>query len=265
MTSLPRLSSFVFPGLACLCVVATRPLLADVKPGGSPANAPAKADDLPKPAPRGDDAGHVAMADVPPFLGLFGSADLLAKVGFRSEVGRYIDFKAEADNVLTAKGTGVRFAQVPPEVPGRRWIEVTALGSGVGGNGMRLLTKGASKGNIERIIIQSSQTPPMEVPLNSMTSSMPLNAPGGPAGSSLNSDVKHLGHERVTVPLGTFETEHWMVSSEHDHLLEIWTTTDPKVPFTGVVQMRTDKGLAVAEKVGSNAEPSISVPPKNGQ
>jgi hypothetical protein len=227
------------------------------------AAAPAKLagkEELPKALPRKGET-PITPSDMPPYLGIFGSADLIAKVGFRGKAGSYIEYKLESKVKEAGSAHGLRLAQVEPEVPGARWIEMTSKGPGVEGSGLRLLTRGNGKGNIERLVAQSPQAPPLELPLNALTTTAPIAAPTGASGESLLSDVKHIGHEKVEVPLGKFETEHWLIAEKPR--LEIWTTKDERVPFIGAVKMLTEEGWAYAAKAGTDATAIISAPGSN--
>jgi hypothetical protein len=154
----------------------------------------------------------------------------------------------------------MRITQVGPETPGARWIEMTTVGTTLANAGVRMLARGVGTGNIERLIVQSSQGIPFELPLRSLTSDMPMVMPGAPPGTTVLTQVKHIGREKVTVPIGTFMTEHWLVATTPKKL-EFWTTGDEKIPFIGLVKMGVDDGIAVATKVGTDANPSIPLPP----
>jgi hypothetical protein len=206
---------------------------------------------------------HIAPSELPPFFGIFGSADLIAKVGFRGDVGSYIEFQLDAGNPAARGATGLRLAQVGPPVAGARWIEMITIGGKGDGSGIRMLSRGLERGNVERLLAGAASLPATELPLDAMSADLPIAQPGGEAGSTLLSDVKHLGSETVEVPLGKFKTEHWLVARTPKSM-EIWTTTDPKVPFTGAVKMLTRDGLAVARKVGTDATATILPAPGAG-
>jgi hypothetical protein len=201
------------------------------------------------------------VTKLPPFFGVFGSADLIAKVGFRGKAGSYIEYEAIPNSPEAGTGKGLRIAQVAPDVAGGRWLEVTGLGQGAEGVGLKLFAKGEAVGNVKRIIVESPQLPPMEMPLDSLSTDMPIGMPGGDSGDSLLSDAKYLGSEKITVPVGTFQAEHWLVSSKQGHRLEVWTTKDQRIPFTGCIRMLTTQGTVRAVKVGTDAVGTITVPP----
>ncbi len=195
---------------------------------------------------------------LPPFLGIFGSADLISKAGFRGHAGSYIEFRTESKTGADA-AHGMRIAQVGPDVPGGRWIEISPLNTDpVGSGALLLFGRGLASGNVSRIVLQAPGGMPLEVPVRNLTSSLASPISGAPAGSSVLESAKDLGPEKVKVPLGTFTAEHWVVGAKPK--LEIWTTSDERVPFSGAVKMLTSDGVLVATQVGTDAKATVVVP-----
>jgi hypothetical protein len=65
----------------------------------------------------------------------------------------------------------------------------------------------------------------------------------------------------VTVPLGTFACDHWVVElPRRKERMDVWTTKDERVPFNGAVKMVSPTGTALARKVGTDASARIAVP-----
>src|SRR6185312_6090495 len=138
------------------------------------------------------------LKGIPPFFGMFGSAEMIAKLGFHSKPGSYIEYQ------LTGGGAGMRIAEVGPAVAGARWIEITArVPEMAETQGMRFLARGEKDGNIERFVVHVSGMPPME---------MPMEAVGRAGGSGISGvsahmlgPMKSVGHEKITTPIGEFE------------------------------------------------------------
>jgi hypothetical protein len=203
-------------------------------------------------------APAATLVKLPPFFGLFGSEEMIAKYGFRSRPGTYIDYDIDPKAKTVGNGHGFRMAEVGPPVPGARWIEMTSLSPGLVGQGMRILTRGEKAGNIERLIARAGGMPPMEFPLDSAS----LDAIAGSSKdlSSLTLPGKVVGKETVTTPLGKFTTDHWVIPIEKGRALEFWITQDEKIPFTGIVKMINDEGTVIAAKMGTDGTASIPVP-----
>lgn len=225
------------------------------------ANSKAAAAEKPplKPLSRSTEAAET-LKKLPPFMGLFGTEEMIAKTGFRSRPGTFVEFAADP-NVKTA-GTdhSFRLAEVGPAVPGGRWIEMVTTSSSFGGQGVRMLTRGEKNGNIERIIARAGGMPPMEFPLDTVN----IQAIGGGTKgiSDLTLPAKMVGKEVVTTPLGKFNCDHWVIDVGRGHRLEFWFTDDEKIPFSGLVKLINDEGTVLASKVGTNATESIQVPPR---
>lgn len=244
------------------------PLLVAARAEAAPRAAPVPAGDahdddaLPNAAPRGTEAK--ANPALPPYMGIFGPQELIEKVGFRSVVGRYVEYKLTTKTSGGAKVASMRLQEVGPAVRGARWIEMIATPDGVGPAGMRMLGRGEKNGNLERIIARAPDFPPLEFPIDAVTiDSMPGFVPGPDAttGETMMGTLKLAGKETITVPLGKFETSHWVLANEKQKF-EFWTTTDPRIPFTGAVKIETADGTAEAVKVGTDAQAVVPVPGK---
>jgi hypothetical protein len=215
----------------------------------------------PKPLTQAQSAAET-IKKLPPFLGLFGTEEMLAKHGFRSRPGTFVDFEVDPNSKPRGAGQehGYRLAEVGPAVPGGRWIEMVSTSSGIGQQGIRILTRGDKSGNLERMIGRAGGLPPMEFPLDTVS----IEAIGGGVKglTDLSLPAKLVGKEVVTTPLGKFNTDHWVVDVGRGHRLEFWFTDDEKIPFSGMVKMVNDEGSVLAAKVGTNATETIAVPPR---
>jgi hypothetical protein len=205
--------------------------------------------DLPKAAPGGE--GTSRVAELPPYFGFFGPPQLVAKTGVRGKVGSWVEFGATG----AGEGTHLRMQQVAPEVRGGRWIEVVAEQGGQPGLAMRLLARGDGTGNVERFLFQGPGLAPLELPLSVGVVSMDKQAPGS---LPVSGDVKMGGRESITVPLGTFAATRWIITEDKE-ITEIWTTDDPKVPFTGMLRMKNKDGAIEAVGAGADAQPKIKL------
>jgi hypothetical protein len=216
--------------------------------------------DAPLPKAISQDAQTDLAKKLPPFFGLFGTTEFIAKMGFRSKVGRFIEYQIEPKGQASPPNQSLRIAEVGPEVKGARWIEITAQSQGLEGQGLRILTRGEKEGNIERLIVRAGGMPAMEFPLESM------GLEGGSGAFTMTNEMlgeaKHLGKETITVPIGQFVTDHWLIEGKQKKKLELWVTAEDRVPFVGIVKMTTDQGFAVASKVGTEAVAAIPVPPR---
>ncbi len=237
------------------------PLSSGAKPTASGSDA-----QPPLPAPLATGAGtKVSRSQIPAFLALFGPATLIEKTGFRTAVGRWIEYRLlNAASGGASSGT-LRIQEVGPRIPGEHWFEM--LGDTGGGMSarIRMLTRGTRDGNVRRLIAQIPGFTTLELPLDSVTAS-PLS-PGSPTGTlslgqALHAVATKVGHGFVVVPLGKFECDHWVVKNGEARV-DFWTTTDEKVPFIGAVKIGSPQGDAVAAKVGTDAVAQIAVPPKS--
>ncbi len=241
-------------------VLLALPALAAPLMSMSPAAAP-KLPPLPQPLPRGD---HVSPSTMPAFLGMFGPAALVQKTGFRSSPGRWLEYALTNTASPGMPAATMRLQEVGPPLAGARWIEVlTDAGGGVSA-GIKMLVRGLKDGNVERLIASMPSFPTMELPLASATfSKKGASGPGQPLGLSQASVgvPQKVGRETVVVPLGKFECTHWVVTGAGQKI-EIWTTTDRRVPFIGAVKMTGNGGIALLSKVGTHALAKIPVPPR---
>lgn len=200
-------------------------------------------------------------SSLPAFLGFFGPAALIEKTGFRSVPGRWISFDL-------APGASMRLQEVAGAPQGSRWIELLAETGGATSNGVRLLARGPADGNVTRLIASMPGFPALEFPLDSGALSLDdedASVPSGPIDTAAFAFGKPrlAGRESLTVPLGTFACDHWVVELPgRKERMEVWTTKDERVPFTGAVKMVSPTGTALARKVGTDASARIAVPPR---
>lgn len=235
---------------------------AQTKPMPSPAPAAkassaAKASPAPLPKPvQQKQAGEDPAKDLPPFLGLFGPVELIQQTGFRSQIGRWIEYRLDGDPNQGQSGT-MRIQEVGPAERGARWIEVLASTEGVSGTGLKLLTRGERNGNLERLVARAPGLAALELPLDSV--SITSLAGGMTGGNTALGELRKVGKETLELPIGRFDTEHWTLDSGRA-VTHYWITRDPKIPFTGIVKMENVEGTATAVQFGSNAVGQIPMP-----
>jgi hypothetical protein len=199
---------------------------------------------------------------LPAFLGFFGPAALVEKTGFRSAPGRWISFD------LSQGGAAMRLQEVAGGPPGARWVELLAEVGGTSNTGVKILARGLADGNVERLVASMPGYPALEFPLEGGTVSLGEDeedgrVPSGPidTGAFAFGTPRLAGRESVTVPLGTFVCDHWVVELPgKKERMEVWTTKDDRVPFNGAVKMVSPTGTALARKVGADATVRIAVP-----
>lgn len=258
--------------LTCLVVslLASGPSFAQNKASGaSPqktaprptANAEVDDSDLPKPFKAPD---AVSKEGIPAFLGIFGPVELIAKSGFNSAPGKWIEYEllSLAATELAGSNT-MRIQEVGPTPRGSRWLEMLVTTEEAGTAGVRMLVKGESDGNVERVIAKAPQMPPIEFPVSSADfSGLSLGASTSPDGSgemTRGGVLRHVGQEKIKVPLGTFLCEHWVLDNG-ERQFDFWLATDQSIPFIRAVKFTTEEGTAVATKTGTDAKATILVP-----
>lgn len=241
---------------------------AAAKPGPKPAEEPV-------PKARKPSAHKQPEAKLPSFLSMLGPVSLVRQVPLRSSPGRYIEFVVEGLPKDTDVGA-FRIAELGPALKGSRWLEMTGGSYGLGTQGVRIQTRGVEDGNVERMIIAIPGFPPMELPIHDFELVDELEgkdgkeAPAGPdastsfAGLQIASDAtaRKASREKITVPLGTFECDHWILESP-GHRYDYWLADDPAVPFLGTVKVTDGRLSVVAQKAGTDATARIQVPPRN--
>lgn len=232
----------------------------------------ARAEDAPAPAPTAPAKGNAKKGPplkahdpkkgrlkLPAFFGVFGPSSLIQKTGFRSAPGRYVEYR------IGNTGASLRMQEVGPTTPGARWIEFFTSGGNLGEGGMRLLVRGDKDGNVERAIAMMPTLPALEIPLETVSferpgtdgQPMPLPTPNLP----LDIPVEVVGREKLTVPLGTFDTTHYRLKSD-EGIFDYWIAPGSDVPFLGAVRFSQGGQTVEAVKVGSDATPKIAVPVK---
>lgn len=219
--------------------------------------------DLPKPYQPPEMGGK---EDIPAFLGIFGPQELIAKAGFNSAPGKWIEYElmSIAGTALTGSNT-MRLQEVGPTPRGGRWIEMLITTDEAGEAALRMLVKGESDGNVERVIAKAPFMPPIEFPVSSadfsglsLVASPADDAPGEKTRGGM---LRHVGQEKIKVPLGTFVTEHWVLDSGKRQF-DFWLAIDQSVPFMRAVKFTTADGTAVATAMGSDAKAKVLVPGK---
>jgi len=99
--------------------------------------------------------------------------------------------------------------------------------------------------DIKRMIMQAPGRPPMEMPTGMM-------AMGMRRGRERPQETEHglgekVGSESVTVPAGTFETEHYRYTSQQGETSDAWVST--KVAPYGLIKSTSPNTTMVLEKV----------------
>jgi len=225
---------------------------------------------VPKARPRGAEAAST-KPKIPAFMGIFGPTSFLKQVGLRSSPGRWAEFETPKPASGT-KPQRMRIAEVGPAPAGARWIEFSGDIAEDEHVAFRMQFRGSDDGNLERLLIKPPLMPAMEFPVDSYEvlnrmadesghdhgSQLPSE---GTVGRALpaNTTARNVGTEKLVVPAGTFECDHWILEAEWLRQ-DYWTTKDPKVPFSGVVKMITETGTAVLVATGTDAKPTIAVP-----
>lgn len=217
--------------------------------------------DLPKPFKAPDVAGKEG---IPAFLGIFGPVELIAKSGFNSAPGKWIEYEMLSLAGTELSGTNtMRLQEVAPAPRGSRWIEMIVTTEEAGTAGVRMLVKGEGDGNVERVIAKAPQMPPIEFPVSSGDfSGLTLGASTTPDGSgdlTRGGVLRRVGQEKIKVPLGTFLCEHWVLDNGQ-RKFDFWLATDQSIPFIRAIKFTTEEGTAVATKVGTDAKATILVP-----
>lgn len=231
------------------------------KPSTAPSPLP-KAEEapLPKPGPRGP--AEPAKLSLPPFMGFFGSPELLKETGFRSSIGKWIEYEISQPGSGGATAGTLLVQQVGPSVRGGRWLEFVVSQGGSEAGGFRMLTRGEGADNIERIVILASGLPPIEVPVDSATLSfIAPEAPGAkdPSKVAELGELRLEGKEEIETPLGVFDTERWVIAAG-DRQVVFWITRDSSIPFSGLVKLRRSDGEFHAVATGDEAKARILVP-----
>jgi hypothetical protein len=226
---------------------------------------------VPKARPRGPEA-DAAKPKLPAFVGLFGPASFVKQVGLRSSPGRWLEYETPK-TAESPQAQRLRIAEVGPAPAGARWIEFSSRVEAEELVAMRMQFRGLDDGNLERLVVKLASMPVMEFPVDSYEvlnrmadqgghdhgSQLPTGAAAVGRALPANTTARNVGTEKVVVPAGTFECEHWIFEAEGLRQ-DYWATRDPKVPFTGVVKMITETGTALLVATGADAKATIAVP-----
>ena len=120
----------------------------------------------------------------------------------------------------------------------------------------QLIVSESGKVQIERMIMQAPGRPPMEMPVGMM--SRMGGGPHPPAASG-HPQGELVGTESVTVPAGTFETEHFR-STTNGKTSDVWVST--KVAPYGLVKMTSADTNMVLVKVLEHETSQITGEPQ---
>ena len=110
----------------------------------------------------------------------------------------------------------------------------------------------------KRMIVQAPGRPPMEMPTGMM-------AMGMRRGRERPQEAEHglgekVGSESVTVPAGTFETEHYRYTSQQGETSDAWIST--KVAPYGLIKSTSPDTTMVLEKVLENETSQVQGEPQ---
>ncbi len=126
------------------------------------------------------------------------------------------------------------------------WLEVRSKGGELNGEMVmkELTVINGNHPEIKRMIIQSPDQPPMEVPAGMIGAVKRHMAQNGNA--QKNSMGEKIGTETITVPAGAFDCEHYR-RQENGKSVEYWISS--KVPPYSLVKMAGPETTMVLEKV----------------
>jgi len=142
------------------------------------------------------------------------------------------------------------------------WMEMRLLGGkGAGAIMKQLMVISGSQPGIKRMIMQMPPRPPMELPIGmmGMMGGMARNAPESHAGGGPHELGEVVGTETITVPAGTFETQHYR-RQDGTGTSDVWVST--KVSPYGLVKMTSPEMSMELEKVLSNETSQIKGEPQ---
>jgi hypothetical protein len=147
------------------------------------------------------------------------------------------------------------------------WYEVTNTENGAR-NVIKMLVKGSpnESENIVRLILQSGDNPPTEMPRDfvvmgrKMATSMYSQRSGVPKGAEKNVRVEDLGEKSVEVPAGTFKGMEKRLVEEDGKVLSTYLYY-PQVPPFGIIVSESESTTMRLLAYGSDAKSSIVAEP----
>lgn len=138
------------------------------------------------------------------------------------------------------------------------WLEMRSTTPQGGMVMKQLMVMQPGNVDIKRMIMQAPGRPPMEMPVSMMHIGMQHAQESASASSQGMGEV--VGSETVTVPAGTFETQHYR-STERGSTADVWAST--KVSPYGLVKMTSSDGTSmILEKVLDHETSQITGEPQ---
>jgi hypothetical protein len=139
------------------------------------------------------------------------------------------------------------------------WLEMRSTTAQGGVVMKELMVMQGPSPDIKRMIMQAPGRPPMEMPVSMMHMGMQRAQQSGAAAAS-HGMGEIVGSESVTVPAGTFDTQHYR-STDKGATADVWAST--KVSPYGLVKMTSSDGTSmVLEKVLQNEKSQITGEPQ---
>jgi len=138
------------------------------------------------------------------------------------------------------------------------WLEMRSTTPQGGVVMKELLAMQGGTPDIKRMIMQTPGRPPMEMPTEMMHMGMMQH--GQQAGGSPHGMGEVVGSETVTVPAGTFDTQHYR-STTNGNTADVWAST--KVSPYGLIKMTSSDGTTmVLQKVLDHETSQITQEPQ---
>jgi hypothetical protein len=177
---------------------------------------------------------------------------------FRPEVG------SGAQYTMNAKDQSMTFAYVvvgKEDVGGNQgyWMEIRTEGAGMPGETVmkQLVVLQGDKPDIRRMIMQAPGQAPMEMPMGMMSGMMKQGQQK--SGGEEFAKAEKIGTETITVPGGTFVTEHYRSQSGKTPV-DYWISMQVR-PY-GVVKMTSTEMTMVLKKTLTNETSHIKGEPQ---
>lgn len=134
------------------------------------------------------------------------------------------------------------------------WMEWTTSGGAMGEMIMKVLVvPDAGSTTTQRVIMQMSGRPPMEMPSQMGRT----NGTNATAPSDIRNQAEDVGTESITTPAGTFSCEHYRMK---DGSGDTWVSQ--KVMFFGVVKHQGKDSTMILTKVVTDAKDKITGTPQ---
>lgn len=150
------------------------------------------------------------------------------------KVGSWCEFSVRDLRLKTRMR--LHWALVGQESSGETWWEMTFRRPRQPSLRIKLLSRGkrSSPDKLQRVILQTGNTPPLELPLQQGQRVMDVYLRRGAA-----SGLQDLGLVRLTTPAGVFQTRHHRWKDHSGQLVEEWSS--PTAAIWGMVRFRTER------------------------